>query len=315
MKRKFKPSLLNTVYLFTVLFFISTNALAERGAVTDEHRDFLKLYYFHRPELKIDYEFHTEVDEKDGPGSVQQQVWGLELDIPVFVSGETFYTWGGGYQSRMYDFSSRDRDASLSGDDNFQKVFLRAGVGHFFSRDLFFSAHIQPGLFSNFGDGLDEDALALYAEGVFVYRLNPGAQLIAGLRFSEDFDDSPLFPLLGVRLQESTGKFHISLTAPLNLTFSYHMDQNSFLYLVGDITGDRYSVSSESLSETFDAQFHQRKVGIGVERWLTGHVTAGLELGATVESELRFKSDNVGEFRSGNLEEGLYIRVKLTGSF
>ncbi len=315
MKRSLSQILTSAVYLYTVLFLISPAALAERGAITDEHRDFLKLFYFHRPELKIDYEFHTEVDEEDGSGSVSQQVWGIEVDVPVFVSGDTFYTWGAGYQSRRFDFSASGREASLSGEGNFQQAFFRAGIGHFFSRDLFFSGHIQPGILSNFGDGFDQEALALYAEGVFAYRLNPGAQLIAGLRFSEDFDDSPIFPLLGVRLQESTGKFHISLTAPLNFTFSYHLDRNSFLYLLGNIEGFRYAVDADSISDTFDAQFHQRKIGIGAERWITSNITLGLELGATIESELQLKSDDVGEFRSGELEQGFYVQVKLTGSF
>ena len=286
-------------------------ALSETAHISQKHRDFLRLYHFHKPELSLRYEFHSEQEESSGPGKFDMQLFSVDLDLPVTLTEDSFINYGLSYESRMIDFKSPGPVLTLEDDIRLHKIEAEIGFGIFLTDNLFADVSASIGTYSDLADGFDEDSLKLFGKGLLVYRLNPGAQLLLGARVDETFEDSTVYPVFGIRLMDDDGRVNISLTLPVSARLSYHINKDTEVYIKALIGGNEYAVEMGPTNLSFDTRVHERRVLVGLRRWLGSHIAVGFELGSSFDSEFEFLIDNPGQFEDGELDKSYFGSVLL----
>lgn len=269
------------------------------------HGNFFRLFYPSKSELKLGYRYQPENDEKDGPGEFDLNNFFGELDLPLPVSRDRFFRFGFDFDARLFDFSPPSRAATSTHSETFYSGALNLGMGHFINDDFLITGQASLGAYSNFEDSLDEKDLRGSNQWLLVYNLNPVTQLVAGFEYSERFDDTPILPIGGLRLQSTDGQVHISITVPIEATVTINLQPEFSIYAGGWIDGDEYRVEINELD--FNAQYFDVLVGAGFRYWVGEHINLGAEMGASVASELEFKVDDPGQF-DGDLEPAPYVR-------
>lgn len=305
-------------YLFFLIFsfsLLSANLFAASAAADDDtfhqaHGSFFHLYNTEKDELGIDYTWVRDQEEKSGPGKYDLQVWNFEGEAPVALGRDTFMLFGGQFGMRLYDFDRVPLARTAADDDTFYKIVGSTGIGMFLSDDLLLVGRGTLGSYSDLDDGIDEDSIVGTGDVRFVYQFNPGAQLLFGARYSQDFDDTPLFPILGLRLLSESGTLRFTVTAPLDAELRYAVTPEGFLYVRGSVVGDQYHISSGEDVSSFNVSVRDQFIGAGTELWFSRTVKVGAEVGYSVGSELDYKTRNSGQF-SGDLDSAPYVRVSL----
>lgn len=274
------------------------------------HGSFFHLYNTEKDELGIDYTWIDEQEEKDGPGKYELQILNFDGEVPLALGRDAFLLFGGQYGMRIYDFDRVPLARTASDDDTFYKIVGGTGVGMFLSDDILLIARGTLGSYSDLDDGIDEDSFIGTGDARFVYQVNPGAQLIFGVRYSQDFDDTPLFPIAGIRLLNESGTLRLSLTAPLDAEIKYAVTPEGFFYIRGSIVGEQYRVNSGEDVSSFNVSIRDQFIGAGTELWFLRTIKVGAEVGYSVGSELDYKARDSGQF-SGDLDDAMYLRVSL----
>lgn len=274
------------------------------------HSSFFRLYSPEYSNLNIGYRFTPDQNEKSGSGSYDRQDYFAQFDIPVPRSANTFVSSGAGYESKQLDFKSIGGQTISVGKETLYSGSLRGGIGSFLTDDFLLTADGSLGVYSNFEGSLELSDIEIFGQGLMVYRLNPGAQLILGLRRDQTFRYIDIYPVFGIRLLSTEGRLHINLTAPTELQITYSFSPTYEAYVGAWVSGNKFHIKGigPSNSEVAARLFDSRS-GIGGKVWLGRHVYLNLEAGAMLGSELKFKSPELGTF-SGKLDNSLY----LTGS-
>lgn len=290
-----------TIACFLVIgFVLPLLAVAddEGSGFLEEHQDFFHLLGPSTTELTVRYLFQPETQDEDGPSEFDLHQFQGTLDFPVPISSDSFYRFGGEYQLGRYDFSNARTQNSRLEDEDLHKIELSFGMGTFLDEDLLVSGFLTPGIYSDLNEGLDEDDFQLQGMGMLVYRMNPTAQLLVGVKWSEDFDEYPLFPILGMRLLSENGQVHLNLTLPLEARLGYNFTTNAQAYTGFWISGDQYQVAFDQEDE-FHLQNQERRLGIGVLVWLNDRIQVSIEGGALVGGVFDLKTTNPGQFNDG----------------
>ena len=187
---------------------------------------------------------------------------------------------------------------------------LSLGYGQFRSQDFLLQGFATVDLNSNLESGFDTDAMDIEGQLLAIYRFNAGAQLIGGVRYSDDFEDISVFPIIGFRLLSRDGHTHISLTAPLEAKVSYNLRPNLSLYLGAWLTGEEYDVELPN-DKKFDVHAHDRRAGLGATLWINHRINISAEVGYTLGSELIFKDDDTRQFKDGELDDTYYFSARV----
>ena len=133
-----------------------------------------------------------------------------------------------------------------------------------------------------------------------------------GAAYDETFDDTPLYPLFGVRMLSNDGKFHLVLTLPTELRLGFRPTPETEYYVGGWILGNEYRFNSDF--GDFNMQTRENRIGAGVVQWMGEHVNLTLEAGALLKSTLEFKYAATPEF-AGDLSPGAYLAASLGFAF
>lgn len=279
---------------------------AFNSSFVQAHNDFFNVLLPDNSDMKLGYLLQPSNDEDGGPGKYDLQTFSGQLEIPIPLSTNTYLRAGGGYGARKYDFKELAGVPTSSSEDTLHKVYGLIGYGQFFNPDLLFASSARLGAYSDFSGGLSEDDFQLYLDGMFVYRVNPGTQLLLGLAYNKIFDDAPLIPLIGFRIVSSDGQLRLTLTAPVEVRVDYQLDQKTQLYAGAWIEGDQYRIQTGPTKIELDAQVQDRRIGGGFLYWFTDHLNLGVEGGATLGSQFEFKLDNAGQF-NGDMQSAPYV--------
>lgn len=295
-------------FLAVIAFVTPLIAVAEEPGFSAAHRDFFSLLRPDHADVSFGALYEPEHEEEGGPGSysLKRFTGAGELLAPL---GRDLYLRGGvEYGASMYDFDRVDAARTSLSEETFHRAVASGGAGVFLSSNLLLTGVATLGMYSDFDEGIDFDHAALYGNGMLVYRINPGAQLIVGAERSEVFDDTPLFPLLGIRLLSEDGSIHVSLTLPLEARVGWRLTTQSELYARGKIDGDRYHIDVQGAE--LDVALRDQRVGLGAQLWFGEHVGLTLEGGLALGSEFEFKTVDAGQFR-GEMKEAGYLSVEL----
>jgi hypothetical protein len=286
------------------------------------HGDFFHLSRIDRSDISLDFRQEDGVEEDGGDASFDLSVYEIALELPLPLSLDSFLILGARYNQRDYDFEFSDArilqgsGAASNGvseiiplSESLHTLEFKFGFGHFFTDNVLLRSAVEVGYFSNLEPDFDVGDLTYQGEAELIWRINPGAQVLIGLRNNEDFDDQNLYPILGLRLLSEDGKFHIHVTLPTDVQVAYRVFTQWEIYLRGQISGDSYRVEIEG--KEFDIQTHDQILGAGIRGWLFGHLMLGVEGGIALGSELEFKLERFSDFRGADLESNPYLRAQI----
>jgi len=289
-------------------------ASADDFGFTGKHQRFFRLYDPSLSDIAFSYAFEPAIEADAGPGEADLHRFGARFELPYPTSEDSYFRYGAEYALRSYDLEpvpgARTNDSSL----NLHTVQLSFGAGYFIADNLLITGVARPAIFSDFEDDVDEDDFQLHGEGLLVYQINPGTQILGGGRYSEEFDDTPLLPFGGIRLLSESGKLHISLTVPLEGRIGYNLSPETELFAGVWASGDKFSVAMGEEPVNFNVQIQERRLGGGFTHWLSEHFAVTVEAGATLESTLEFKVDNPGQFQDEDVSPAGYVSVELGAS-
>lgn len=298
------------IFLF---IFLSQLALADDNSRSEnfrrEHSGFFRLYKSERSDFQLAYLFQPSMEAKQGPGEYSLHSFSTEGEAPFPLSSDFFYRLGWEYSWRMYDFDKVPSVLTSTDSLDAHKLGGIFGFGWFLNDDLLITARARPGLYSDFDGGLKEEDFQILGDGQLICRVNPGTQLMAGIVVSEDFDSTPVYPELGIRILNSSGNLHLSLTAPREARVTYYFGPELALYGGAWLSGERYRISA-GRAENFNLQLQERLFGVGIEFWFSSSLELKLEAGVSAGSEFDFKINSAGQF-DGELDSGPYFRTQI----
>lgn len=285
-----------------------SNGEALRDRFVADHRNFFRLLWSDRPDLSVNYLFQPENDEDGGPGSFDLQLLRVRSEFAFPTEPDFFFRFGGDYDYRAYDFKEVRGARTATSSELLHRIVLKIGAGSFINDNLLLTGQYRPGIYSDLDDGISDDDIRHFGDGLLAYRLNPGAQLVGGVAYDETFDDAPLYPLIGFRMRSESGQFGISLTFPVEAKISYSFDTKLQAYGGYWISGDSYRINQSSGSFGFDTQIQDRHLGVGLNYWFSSSVNLNAELGASLGSRLEFKAASAGQF-ADELDPTGYLTV------
>ncbi len=273
------------------------------------HKDFFQLLNPQSSDIELGILYEPEHEEDGGPGEFDLLNLYGKVALAYPTNDETYLSFGGTYEHRNYDFKNVV-SLTQTNSETLHKIEFNLGGGTFLSDDLLARAEAQFGSYSDLEENFDTDALKLYGTGDITYRINPFTQLLVGVRARNDFSDQDIIPVLGLRLLSGEGKFHFSITAPVEATVTYNASNITSFYATGSISGDEYRVTAGPTNREFDVEIHDQRLGLGATHWLGEHVRLNVEVGMTIGSELEFKTRGAGQF-GGDLDDSPYATARL----
>lgn len=294
--------------IFIISFCFLNTAQADEESkpklFRDLHGDYFHLLLPDYSDIKVGYGYQPEIEEDGGPGEFNLNRFFGGFNLPLPVTQNTFFTLGVYYELLNYDFKKLTGAPLSPGSEVFHKAEMTGGFGHFFSDDFLFMGSATLGAYSNLENSIDADDFQLHGKGYFVYRINPGAQILAGAAYDEIFDDTPLYPLFGVRMLSNDGKLHLVLTLPTELRVGFRPTPETEYYVGGWISGNEYRFNSDF--GDFKMQTRENRLGVGLVQWMGGYLSLTLEAGAMLDNTLKFKQAPSSEF-AGDLKPGAYL--------
>jgi hypothetical protein len=300
-----------TLSLFTTNFVAEVRADEEAsGAAQFEtaHGEFFRLLAPNPTDGGVSYLFQPGNSETDGPGEFDLHQFRLDGELPVALDQETFLRFGGEYEHRILNFDNVRRAETNQSSEYLHKLMVTVGAGTFLSKELLLTGAIRPGLLSDLDDGIRNDDFDIYGEGMAVYQLNQGAQLLLGVARREVFNSSAFYPIAGLRLRSEDGALSLSLTLPHEAKVSYNATEFVQVYGGFWLDGEEYRVDIGK-SERFNLHVQDRRLGAGAVYWID-NFNVNAEAGISKNSEFEFKTAEAGQFE-GSLDNAGYLTVGL----
>lgn len=303
-------NLVRSVFIFLVLFLISMPVLSADDDFKNAHGDFFKLYSPERTDLRFGYLYEMQGQEDKGPGEFDLHNSFADFTLQMPLGENAFFSLGGEFELRRYLFELVDGASTRAGSQNLYGVSVNPGFGFFLTDDILLWGQSTLGNYSDLDGGFtDLDNYQLLGKVSLVFRINPGAQVVVGATYSNDYLDNRFLPFLGLRLMSDTGKFSLSLDLPFHVRGGYYLTPEIETFAQVVVSGDRYKASING--EDLDIGVYDERAGMGLRFWLFDKVSLTFEGGRTLGSELRFNDYRAGQFTSDDIEPHWYGRSYL----
>lgn len=273
-----------------------------------EHKSFMRLLYPSATNLKLSYQYQPTTEEEDGLGDSDKQQIAGEFDAILPLGSDVFMRCGLIYERNTYDMAQLLEDATDSDNEVLNHIGIRAGIGNFFGDDVLISGLVDVGLFSDLDSGLETENIRVHGEAITAYRINPGSQLIIGVRASDDIRTDSVYPMIGVRLISTDGQLHLGLTVPFDARIGYSVSTGTELYARAWVQGYDYGARIGRTDREVDIDIQDRRVGGGIIYWMGNSVSVVAEVGAMLEGKFELKIKDPDRFYS-DLETAPYIRA------
>lgn len=294
--------------LFMGISLVPTASFAQSAPVgtsfIKEHQSFFYLLDPDGSDLEFSYLHQPSNDEDAGEGSFDLSQLDVGFELPLPVTQDFYFRFGADYQMKTLDFDNPEGARIAVSSESLHKIAMKGGLGYFVSPDFLLTGIASLGSYSDLDSSFDSEWMKLYGRVEGVYRFNPHTQLLAGLSASPDLEDEDIFPFVGLRLMSTGGKLHIDVTVPLDAQVTYGFTPQLQGYVGAWLSGNEFEVSMSD--EKFPVYVQDTRVGVGVKYWLSNHIALGFEAGASVDSKLKFKVSNPGQFEDSDLEEAAY---------
>ena len=219
-----------------------------------------------------------------------------------------FYRVGFGYEYRDYKFDFGENTEFIDSDFGMSLHYprVRGGIGLFLGDALLLTGFFDVGFASDFEDGVTTESHTEEFEGRVIYEVNPGAQLLIGVRKGYEFDDINLYPLLGFRLIDTEGRLRLSLTLPIEAKIQYRLNDWLDLYSLASVSGREYQLGLAPGDQNGSLTIIERRLAIGMQLLPGSLFVIQLEVGAGLDDSLEFElSNSIGSTQRG-LDVGAY---------
>jgi len=281
-------------------------------AFVDAHGSFMRLFSPSVSNVNVRYLTQPGNEEDDGPGEFDLQLLSVGLSVPIPISVD----WMGGvnmdYEARRYNFEQVQGAATATGNESLHKVAFTGRLSYFVLPKLMTMVAVQFGIYSDLDESLESDDYKVFGRGMAVYRWKENRQFLGGLLVSEDFGDTRVIPLFGIRARSTDGRWHTSLTLPVEARLGYFTKGKSEVYGGLWLSGAQYHARLGPADTALDVKVHERRVGLGLNLLLSKKLVVNLEAGTSLGSEFEFDVPNAGQF-SGGLESAPYLAIGLKG--
>jgi|GEM_PF-6187040 len=274
----------------------------------NEHGSFFSLFMANPTQMSAGYLYEPSHAEKGGPGEFDLDRYFFHSEAPAPISEDLYLRIGADYDRKDYTFTPVSNAGMQLDSETMHAFVLKGGLGFFPSENVLLTGVIKPGIFSDLDGGVDQEDADLYWEGMAVYKLNPGAQIIGGIARDNTFDDASIYPLLGIRLRGEDGRLNISLTFPREFRVGFNFNPSWELYFDSRIEGEQYRVNAGA--SDFDVRTQDPRLGVGTNYWIGEHLNLLAEVGCNYESTLYYETRNSGQF-SGDLDPAYYLMGSL----
>lgn len=301
-----------TTYLALLLLLSLNSPLLCLADSTDEflaaHSRFLSLYRQDIRDITLDYDIESSKDSDDGDLKYDLSTIAFNSEVLFPLSENLALRTGLAYKQSAYDFSFEE--GTEFGEPNFDmrlhQGFLRFGVAYYLNPKVLLTTFIDAGVSSDFEDGIGSDTLTHEFEAEVVFEMNPGAQLLFGLRRGYEFEDFSVYPLVGIRLIGTEGRLRLSATLPIEVKMQYRLSEWFDSYALVKFTGAEYEIGYGPGDQKGTLTVMQRRVAAGIQFLPGSTFVLQLEVGAGVDDSLEFDFDNT-DSDSRSIDIGPYL--------
>lgn len=293
--------------------FFATNVLAQSSDdFFTEHQRYLALYRLSPSDVTLDLQMERSRDSKDDEIAFDSATYRLAAEFIHPQSDTFFWRAGFSYQLSSYDFSferglefgERDFDTDL------HKGLIRLGAGKFITDSILLTGYTDVGLFTDFGDNVNEDSFDATGQAELVFEMNPTAQLLVGLRYGHDLEGRRLIPLLGLRVLSSDGALKLAAMLPLEVGLYYRSTSIWDAYALASMSGDEYELAEAPGDQRGKLQIFQRRVATGFGVTAFDRLRLVLQAGIALRDRIDFDLD--ATISSGrDIEPGPFVGIGL----
>ncbi|PIE23256.1 MAG: hypothetical protein CSA62_08580 [Planctomycetota bacterium] len=206
-------------------------------------------------------------------------------------------------------FTALDFDGGGVGSGELVRIGGEFGIAHFFREDLYVEASLLPEVRTSLGTSLSLDCLFFDIEALGTWRYREGVYFDGGLAITEEFGDTKLLPLLGMRMIVDAN-WRVEVLLPRKIEISWREGEKTTLYGGWYRWGSEYRVGDSFLANApeHDLFLDQQRIAVGVDYWLTDAVRGWVEAGLVVNGNVEMRPSRGGGFEGG-WETDPFLRV------
>ncbi|MDP6928352.1 MAG: DUF6268 family outer membrane beta-barrel protein [Planctomycetota bacterium] len=158
------------------------------------------------------------------------------------VGPDTAILVGGHAASRHYK-SDLKKGGSVVKDETVYEFSIDIGVHHFVDENLMISGTFSPGAYSDFDRTLTTGDWQFLGSALVTYRQTEDMFVKAGVVVSRDFDDAPVYPVVGFSWL-MPGDMRVDVLFPQKAEVSWLASPTLVLHVGLELEGNEYSVRS-----------------------------------------------------------------------
>lgn len=225
----------------------------------------------------------SDADFSNGTGSVSQWEAGIQGNAPILTRDN--YRLTAGIQYRYNRLSFTGAPLPLSNRDlELHRVDVPLNLWADLNSRWKFWLRLQPGWYSDF-DNVGSDDFILTTLALLSYRWNDTTRVAFGGYYSRDLGEPRLLPAVGF-IFEPDPQWSIALTFP-RAEVAYAPNRDWFIAARVFLSGAGWNITDPAGgSNDVDLDYKSMRVGLGVERRLSGPWWAYLDAGAQLSQEI-----------------------------
>lgn len=230
------------------------------------------------------FSWSGDADFSDAAGGFSQREAGFEANVPVLAREGYRFTAGVQYRWNQFDFSGAPGPLGSKSFD-LDRVDLPMNLWKDFDRRWKMWVRLQPGWYSDLGT-VNSDDFILTSLALLSYQWTDTTRVAFGGYYSRDLGEERLLPALGF-IFEPNAHWSLALTFP-RVELAYAPSEDLLFTARGLLSGAGWNIADPAggLNDV-DLNYKSIRVGVGVDRRLTGpwwaYIDAGIQLAQEIE--------------------------------
>lgn len=241
------------------------------------------------------FSWSGDTDFSDTAGGFSQREAGIEANVPVIMRDGFRFTAGAQYRWNRFDFSGAPGPLGSSTFD-LDRVDLPLNLWKDFNSRWKMWVRLQPGWYSDFGT-VNSDDFILTSLALLSYKWTDTTRVAFGGYYSRDLGEERLLPALGF-IFEPDAHWSLALTFP-RVELAYAPNKDVLFAARGLLSGAGWNIADPAGGAAdVDLNYKSIRVGVGVDRRITGpwwaYLDAGMQLAQEIEitgAPYRFQED------------------------
>lgn len=241
------------------------------------------------------FSWSGDTDFSDTAGGFSQREAGIEANVPVIMRDGFRFTAGAQYRWNRFSFSGAPGPLGSSTFD-LDRVDLPLNLWKDFNSRWKMWVRLQPGWYSDFGT-VNSDDFILTSLALLSYQWTDTTRVAFGGYYSRDLGEERLLPALGF-IFEPDAHWSLALTFP-RVELAYAPNKDVLFAARGLLSGAGWNIADPAGGAAdVDLNYKSIRVGVGVDRRITGpwwaYLDAGMQLAQEIEitgAPYRFQED------------------------